>query len=124
MNIYNNISLPFIQLSSLDLKQVLSEKTLRDLKIVAITFAVFAAAVAIYYAVKSYAAIKVECPDQNNLVTENPVLRKLSDWAKFFFPDNLLQEHTNELAGHIDEILNNQTLDEKTKASSKVLQPF
>ena len=115
MNIYNNISLPFVHFSSLDLKQVLSEKALRDLKIVAITLAIFAAAVAIYYAVKSYAAIKVECTDQNDLVTENPLLRKLSDWAKSFFPDNPLQEHTNELASHIYKILKDQTINEKTK---------
>lgn len=124
MNIYNNISLPFVHFSSLDLKQVLSEKALRDIKIVAIALAIFAAAVAIYYAVKSYAAIKVECPDQNDLVTENPLLRKLSDWAKSFFPDNPLQEHASELAGHIYKILNNQTPDEKTTNKLKSLATF
>ena len=114
MQVYNNVIPSFVQ-SSLDFKQVLSENAQKYAKIVAITLAIFAAAVAIYYAVKSYAAIKVECPDQNDLVTENPVLRKLSDWAKYFFPDNPLQDYTNELAGHIHEILKDQTISENTK---------
>lgn len=63
MSIYTNITLPFVQFSSLNLKNALSENSATYAKIAAVALVILGAAVAVFYAIKHYQAKKVNQPD-------------------------------------------------------------
>ena len=75
MNIYNHPILPFIQLSSLDFQQVLSENAQKYAKIAAVVLAIFAAAASIYFLIKCYEAKKPDdqAPKDDQNIPSSPI---------------------------------------------------
>ncbi len=87
MNIYNHPILPFIQLSSLDFQQVLSENAQKYAKIAAVVLAIFAAAASIYFLIKCYEAKKPDdqAPKDDQNIPSSPIPKppthhKKRDW--------------------------------------------